>query len=1107
MSNAYQLLIEKLDTFIRKYYLNKMIRGLIYFVSALFVLYLLLNTLEYFLYLSSTWKTILVLLTSGFLTYVFIFYLISPLLKMVRLGPIISHKKAAQIIGKYFPNINDKVINTLELNELAEKEPEKKAIILASIDQRIVELNPIPFVKAIDLNKNRAYLKYAVVPVLIFIVLFFASPSFIKQGTKRFIDFQTDYSKPAPFNFILKNKNLTVNQGEGLLLELRLEGDQFPQDIYIHYGESTYKLDKKDISNFEYTLQNIQQSDLIYFTGGGFNSKKIPLTVLLKPSILSFEVELKYPSYLQRKNEVVENIGDLSVPVGTQLKWLVKTNHTNELSFLYNNQLEIKSTSNSEFTFVRNALKSQKYAIMPVHPRNLSVDTLNYILEVIPDQYPTIQLEQKQDSLSVKNIYFTGSISDDYGFTKLLFNTYNKNTGEKVSVYVPLQQSSSTQRFFYLWKMNNINLGDQLEYYFEVYDNDGIQGPKKSRSNTMTYAAPTETQLNKSIDKSNDALKDRLKESIKKSEQLQKEAKRLNEKLINQKEIRFEEKKQIRDLLEKQKSLEQDINSIQEDLKKNNQLENDFKEISPSLLEKKKQLEDLFENVLDEKTKELIKELEKLLEQNNKELSQEQLKNMEMENKQLEKEMDRMLELFKKMEFDQKLNENIDKLNDLAKKQEQLSQESKNKQANKDDLAKKQEEIKKAAEEIKNELKDLEEKNKELEDPSEFKTPEEEMKDIENKMDKSSEELSKNNKQKASDSQKDAADKMKQLAKKMKEDQMSGESDELDLNIRALRQILENLVTVSFKQENTMEKLKRTSTNDPQYVALTQVQKNIKDDMKLIEDSLFALSKKVVEIKSIVNREMGKVNEQIERTILLLADRRTADASVRQQYAMTSINNLALLLTEILDQLQAEQNAKQGENNKPGKKPGKKSGKGKSGQSLSKMQEQLNKQIEEMKNGQNPGGQKGKGQQKGSQAEQLAKMAAQQQAIRSAMSQLEKEMNKNGNGGNSNQINQLKKEMEKTESDLYNRNISQETINRQKEIMTRLLEAEKAAREREFDDKREAKSPNENFEKTNIRFEEYKKEKMKEIELIKTVPPNLTPYYKDKVNQYFKQIP
>ena len=97
--------------------------------------------------------------------------------------------------------------------------------------------------------------------------------------------------------------------------------------------------------------------------------------------------------------------------------------------------------------------------------------------------------------------------------------------------------------------------------------------------------------------------------------------------------------------------------------------------------------------------------------------------------------------------------------------------------------------------------------------------------------------------------------------------------------------------------------------------------------------------------------------------------------------------------------------------------------------------------------------------------------------------------------------------MEKTEADLYNKNITQETINRQKEIMTRLLEAEKSAREREFDDKRESKSAEENFDKPNLRFEEYKKEKMKELELIKTVPPNLNQYYKDKVNQYFKQIP
>ena len=90
---------------------------------------------------------------------------------------------------------------------------------------------------------------------------------------------------------------------------------------------------------------------------------------------------------------------------------------------------------------------------------------------------------------------------------------------------------------------------------------------------------------------------------------------------------------------------------------------------------------------------------------------------------------------------------------------------------------------------------------------------------------------------------------------------------------------------------------------------------------------------------------------------------------------------------------------------------------------------------------------------------------------------------------------------------MYNKVISQETLNRQKEIMTRLLEAEKAVRERELEETREAKQANENFEKPNLKFEEYKKAKMKELELIKTVPANLSPYYKEKVNQYFKQIP
>lgn len=96
------------------------------------------------------------------------------------------------------------------------------------------------------------------------------------------------------------------------------------------------------------------------------------------------------------------------------------------------------------------------------------------------------------------------------------------------------------------------------------------------------------------------------------------------------------------------------------------------------------------------------------------------------------------------------------------------------------------------------------------------------------------------------------------------------------------------------------------------------------------------------------------------------------------------------------------------------------------------------------------------------------------------------------------------KEMEQTETDLVNKKIQQETLNRQQEILTKLLEADKAEREREQDQQRESKqgiAPAPNY---NIIMQEYQKIKQKETDLLKTVPPSLNSFYKIKVGDYFK---
>jgi len=96
--------------------------------------------------------------------------------------------------------------------------------------------------------------------------------------------------------------------------------------------------------------------------------------------------------------------------------------------------------------------------------------------------------------------------------------------------------------------------------------------------------------------------------------------------------------------------------------------------------------------------------------------------------------------------------------------------------------------------------------------------------------------------------------------------------------------------------------------------------------------------------------------------------------------------------------------------------------------------------------------------------------------------------------------------MEKTENDIVNRNITQETLKRQSEIMTRLLEAEKADQERDQEEKRKSNEAKTQQYSNPNNFLEYKLLKQREAELLKTVPPALTPFYKGKVNDYFNSI-
>ena len=1112
----YTVLLNKLDEFIRKYYKNQLIRGSLYALTGLVAVFLLVAILEYFGQFNSGIRAVLFYTYIGFAAFVLGKYVVLPAAHWMQLGKVLSYEQASAIIGTHFPEVKDKLLNILQLKQGAANSSSLE-LIEAGINQKITEIKPIPFASAINLKQNFRYAKYAAVPLLAFALIQFIAPSMISDSSQRLVNYNKFFPKAAPFTFTIDNKELKAAQQEDFELAVHTAGKVLPDEVFIEVNGTLFKMQKQDKNAFSFRFKNIQHDISFRFFADEFYSQPYLLDMLAKPNILNFTVQLEYPAYLAKKNEVLSNSGDLTIPAGTKANWKFKTRNVSSMSMLLSDgKPEASEEKDGFFGFARRFVKGSLYHIITRNNESGQSDSLTYSVQVIPDAFPSIQVTPRADSLSPKTVYFIGEIEDDHGFRKLQFvYSFLKKDGKQLTepvknvITLPVRSTQLKQNFYHMFNLAaiNIQMEDEVEYYFEVWDNDGVSGSKSTRSQIQLYKAPNKEELKEQAENNSRQLKDEMKEAIKEARALNKEMKELQQKMLEKKELSWEEKKKLDEMLKREKELEKKINSLKEESKRNAEQQQQFTKTDETILQKQEELQKMWDEVLNPEIKQLMQKLENMMKQNNKEQMQKDLEQMELNNKEVEKELDRMLELYKKLEIEQKLKENADALEKLAEKQEKLSEQTKDKKADQQQLKEQQKEINKEFEQIKKDLEQLEQKNEQLEQPEKLPDTNTEEKETKEELDNSREQLEQKENKKASESQKKAAKKMQEMSAKMKKSMQSEQEKKQEEDYDALRALLENLIQLSKDQEELMQQMSTMQGYNPQYVKLAQKQKELKDYAQIVEDSLYALSKRVPQISAFINRELGEVNFNMDKAIKNFADRDIQQGRARQQYVMTSVNNIAVMLTDVLKQMQ--QSMQEGSGSGSGGKV-KKKGKGNqpSLSELMKMQDQLN---EMMKNGMKPGGKDGKGSPGGMSSKEFAEMAAKQAAIRRQLQQMQQQMQKEGkaaggSSGLSKELKEMQQLMEQTEKDLVNKRLNSETIKRQEEIKTRMLEAEKADKEREQDNKRESKTADEKTRTLPPDIEEFLKQKNKEQELLLTIPPSLQPYYREKSKSYFNLI-
>lgn len=1104
-SNNYTLLINKLDQFIRKYYLNQLLRGLIYASALLLALFLTITILEYFLFLPSLGRKILFY---GFLTSVALVagnWIVLPLIHYLRLGKVISHEQAAQIIGKHFHNVEDRLLNILQLKKQSESLSDK-SLIQASIDQKIDNLKPVPFNSAIDLSQNRKFLKYLAAPVIVLVVILFAAPSVIQESSSRIIRNNDSFERPAPFKFILLNEELTALQYTDVEVQLKMEGDVMPDEVYVEQGSNRFKMKRGKDGNFRYNFANLQKSLQFNFFAAGFDSKVYDLEVIPKPMVLAFDIALDYPAYIGKKDEVISNIGDLNIPEGTKVIWDFDTKATESISIQFGDSLYTTNRQGKDhFTFVQRFTESTQYTLRVSGDGVQDADSITYSVQVSPDQYPSISMQSFKDSVANRYIYFNGEVSDDYGLRNLYFKYKLSSDPSNNYEVVPIQfnRNARISSYSHYWEVSKLGIapGEEISYFFEVWDNDGVNGSKSSRTNMMVYELPTKRELDAVTDKNNEEIKDKMSEAISKAQELQKEIKDMKDKTLDKKNLSWEDKKAVEEMIQKQQELQKTVTEAQQEMKENFSQQEEYKQMNPELVEKQQKLQELFDQVMTDEMKELFEKLEDLVDQMDKEELMENLEDFELTDEQLEQEMDRMMELFKQLEFEQKMTETIDELSQLAEEEKKLSEETEAGEKSKEELAEQQRELQEKLDDVQKDIAQMEEMQQDMQQQMDFNEAKEGLQEAGEQMEQSQQQMQKGQNSKASESQQNAAQKMQEMADAMQQMQQQMQMQQMEMDMAALRQLLENLMQLSFDQEQLMDDIARTNINNPEYVKQVQTQKKLHDDAEMVEDSLYALAKRLLQIESFVTQEIKEINRNLEKGIERLEQRDKYNAGVNQQLVMTGFNNLALMFSEVMEQMQ-QQMSQQMPGMSQCQKPGSKSKPG--SMSMSQMQQQLNDQLQKMQEGMKQGKKPGE-QGKGGMSKELAKAAAQQKAIRQALQELSKMENKDGTKSLGN-LEELMNEMDKTETELVNKQLTEEMVKRQQEILTKLLDAEKAMQERETDNKRKSEVAEEIVNKMPPSLEEYLKKREAEIELYKTVPPSLKEYYKNLVESYFQDL-
>ncbi len=975
-----------------------------------------------------------------------------------------SDLETARDVGRRIGCVNDRLVNALQL--LAEGDARRiysGDLVDAALADLRADCEGIDFTSAVDRAGTPLTGRLLAAAFLSCVLLFALFPTAFFGAADRLLHFNEAYAAASPFRFVVEPGSREIIKGETVPIRVRVTGEN-PGEVSIAFrrrGDLAYEeavLRADGAGEYHHQFPPVTETTEYYIHARGIRGDDYTLTVIDRPLVRQLRITVLPPAYSGlpvRRQE--DNVGDVAALRGAAIRFDIEASKvlkSGEIALSDSAVLPLGiAGSRAHAAFV--LMKERSYHISLRDSAGTgSVDPVEYTLRIIPDAPPAVTLLSPSENLDVTDttpVNLLAKITDDYGFSrlrlayKLVQSKYEKPEQEFTYVPLPLPPSGTIEALIpYRWSIAGLHLvpEDVISFYVEVFDNDVISGPKSAISEIYSLRLPSMDEVFAQADKGHEASIGGMQDALKQAQEARKEMEELTQSVRSPADkLEWQDRRKAEDLLKKYGEVKAKMDSVRaavdrmvDDMSKNRVL-------SPETLEKYQELQHMMDQMSSPEFAEAMKQLQQAMQQMSPDALRQAMQQFNFSEETFRKSIERTLNLLKRIQIEQKVDEAVRRTEQMMKQQEALKENTGKTPAGDRDrmeqLAKEQKEVQEHLQSLGAQMEELQKKMEDFpaEMPlAELKHARQEMAQdsLARTMESISRDMVQMQPEEASRQQQQALASMGKLGEHLRSMQKEMRQNQQRQVLNAMRRSLRDLLDLSKREETLKDESERLEPNSRRFRDNEEAQMDAMRDLGTVAEGLAALSQRTFGVTPEMGKSIGDAMRSMNDAMRSLQQRNRAAASQQQTDAMASLNEAAQKVEDSMNGMQ------QG---------------GGQGMGLAGLMQRLQR-LSQQQGGINDAS-RNLGGMTPEQAAEMSRLAGEQGMVRKSLEQLAREAASAGDLKKlMGDMSQIARDMTEVQTDMTSGNFNPETVRKEDRILSRLLDAQRSTRERDFEKKR-----------------------------------------------------